>query len=169
MIENIKTILFALVLAFFQAFVLQHVEFSAWLRPMPYLVLLLTLPLQTNKFIVLGIAFVFGTFIDLLSGNFGIHSGSMVVFAFVKNTIDNRFVDVDSLALQGETFVSRYGKGYLYYLYYSLSLIFVHHLIFFSLDYFEFRSTLRILGLTLGSSFFTFIFIEIINLIYKKQ
>lgn len=169
MIENIKTILFAIALAFFQAFILQHVEFSAWLRPMPYLVLLLTLPLQTNRFIVLTIAFFYGTFIDLLSGNFGIHSGSMVVLAFVKNSIDNRFIDIDSLTLQGETFVTRNSKGYLYYLYYSLSLIFVHHLTFFSLDYFEFRSALRILGLSLGSSLFTFVFIELIQLIYKKR
>ncbi len=169
MIENLKTILFALILAFFQAFILQHVEFTSWLRPMPYLILLFTLPLNTNKFVVLGIAFVLGTFIDLLSGNFGIHSGSMVVFTFVKNSVDKRFVDIDSLALQGETFVTRTSKGYFYYLYYSISLIFVHHLMFFSLDYFEFRSTLRILGLTIGSSLFTFLFIELIHLIYKKR
>jgi len=169
MIDNIKSILFAVVLAFFQAFILQHVEFSAWLRPMPYMLLLLTLPLQTNKFTILSIAFFYGTFIDLLSGNFGIHSGSMVVLAFVKNIIDNKFVDDDSLTLQGENFVTKNSKGYLYYAYYTLSLIFVHHLTFFSLDYFELRSILRILGLTIGSSLFTFSFIELINLIYKKR
>ena len=106
MIEYIKLFLIALVLAFLQSFIIQEVDMGFWMRPMPYLMLFMVLPVNTNKYAQLVIAFVFGTFIDLLSGSFGTHAASCVFMVFFKNLIDHRFVDFDSIQLQGENYIN---------------------------------------------------------------
>lgn len=168
MIEFLKLFIIAAILAFLQAFIIQQVDMGVWLRPMPYLLVFLITPVQLNKYGILVGGFIFGLFIDLLAGTFGIHAASTVIFVFAKNFIDQKLIDIDSLKLQGETYVTMNTKGWAFYAYYSLAIIGIHHLTFFMLDYFEFVSFFRMLLSTIVSTIGTFLLILLFKSIIKR-
>ena len=66
MIQSLKIIGIALIVAFLQVFIIQQVYLGFWLHPMPYLVVFLIIPINFDKFGYLILAFLFGTLIDLL-------------------------------------------------------------------------------------------------------
>jgi len=168
MIAFLRLFLIAAVLAFLQAFIIQQVDMGVWLRPMPYLLLFFITPININKYGILVGGFFFGLFIDILAGNFGIHAASIVVVLYAKNFIDQRFIDFDSLKLQGETYVTVNTKGWLFFTYYALSIIAIHHLTFFMLDYFEFVSFFRMLLSTVVSAIGSFLLILLFKSIIKS-
>jgi len=168
MIAFLRLFLIAAVLAFLQAFIIQQVDMGVWLRPMPYLLLFFITPININKYGILVGGFFFGLFIDILAGNFGIHAASFVVMLYAKNFIDQRFIDFDSLKLQGETYVTLNTKGWLFFTYYALSIIAIHHLTFFMLDYFEFVSFFRMLLSTVVSAIGSFLLILLFKSIIKS-
>jgi rod shape-determining protein MreD len=168
MIAFLRFFLIAAVLAFLQAFIIQQVDMGVWLRPMPYLLLFFITPININKYGILVGGFFFGLFIDILAGNFGIHAASIVVVLYAKNFIDQRFIDFDSLKLQGETYVTVHTKGWAFFSYYALSIIAIHHLTFFMLDYFEFVSFLRMLLSTVVSAIGSFLLILLFKSIIKS-
>ncbi len=146
-------------------FILQQVNFGFWLHPMPYLMLFLIVPINFDRFGYLIVAFVFGTFIDLLSGSFGTHAASCVAMVYAKYHIENRFIDFESLQLQGENYLNIRSKGWLTFTYYSLSLIFIHHLVFFALDYFSWKYFFHTIISAILSTLGTFLLI----LLYKNM
>lgn len=168
MIEGIKHILIAIIIGLLQSYLIQEVPMGFYLKPMPYLMLFLVLPLDLNRFVVLISAFVYGTLIDLSSGSFGTHSAAVVIMVFIKHYIDRTLIDFDSLKLQGESYIGLDSKGWLFFTYYTAGLIFVHHLIFFSLDFFEFRSILRILSTSIISTVGTFTLVLLFKSLFKK-
>jgi len=168
MIAFLRLFLIAAVLAFLQAFIIHQVDMGVWLRPMPYLLLFFITPINVNKYGILIGGFFFGLFIDALSGYFGIHAASIVVFLYAKNFIDQRLIDFDSLKLQGENYVTINTKGWLFFSYYALSLIIIHHLTFFMLDYFEFLRYFRILISILVSALGSFLLILLFKSIIKS-
>lgn len=153
-----------MVVAFLQAFIINQVDLGFWLHPMPYLVVLLILPINFNKFGYLFTAFIFGTLIDLLSGSFGMHAASCVAMVFFKYHIENRFIDFESLQLQGESYLKIHSKGWPVFLYYTLTLIAIHHLVCFSLEFFSINYLLDILLSTVISTVGTLLLI----LLYKN-
>lgn len=163
MIDALKYIGIAILLSFLQVFVIQQVDVGFWLQPMPYLYLFLILPINFNRYGYLFAAFFMGTFIDFLSGSFGTHATSCLLMVFAKKIIDERFIDFESLQLQGESYLNTESKGILTFFYYTISIIGVHHLAFFTLDYFEWRLTFEIILTTVLSSLGSFLLI----LIYK--
>ena len=168
MIAFLRLFIIAAVLAFLQAFIIQQIDMGVWLRPMPYLLLFFITPININKYGILVGGFFFGLFIDILAGNFGIHAASIVVVLYAKNFIDQRFIDFDSLKLQGETYVTVNTKGWLFFTYYALSIIAIHHLSFFMLDYFEFVSFFRMLLSTVVSAIGSFLLILLFKSIIKS-
>jgi rod shape-determining protein MreD len=168
MIAFLRLFIIAAVLAFLQAFIIQQVDMGVWLRPMPYLLLFFITPININKYGILVGGFFFGLFIDILAGNFGIHAASIVVVLYAKNFIDQRFIDFDSLKLQCETYVTVNTKGWLFFYYYALSIIAIHHLTFFMLDYFEFVSFFRMLLSTVVSAIGSFLLILLFKSIIKS-
>jgi rod shape-determining protein MreD len=168
MIEYIKLFLIGLTIAFIQSFIIQEVDMGFWMRPMPYILLFLIIPINYNKYAQLILAFLFGTFIDMLSGSFGTHAASAVFMVFMKGLIDRRFVDFDSIQLQGETYINIDTKGQLFFTYYTFSLIFIHHFIFFALDFFEWIRVFRILGTTLISAVGTYLLVLLYKSIFKR-
>ena len=168
MIEVVKLFLIAVILGFCQAFIIQEVDMGVWLRPMPYLFLFFISPINTNRYAILALAFILGTFIDLMSDTFGTHSAATVAMVFAKHYIDKRWIDFDSLKLQGETYIGIETRGWPFYAYYTLSLVFIHHFTFFLLDYFELVSFFRMLITTLVSSAGTFLLILLLKSIFRR-
>lgn len=168
MIHVLKIALIALAIAFLQVFILQQVDMGFWLHPMPYLMLFLIIPINFDRFGYLILGFVFGTFIDLLSGSFGTHAASCVAMVFFKYHIEHRFVDFESLQLQGESYLNLQSRGWITYFYYAISIIGFHNLVFFSLDFFSLSHIGDILLSTLVSSLGTFLLVLLYKNVFNK-
>jgi hypothetical protein len=127
--------------------------------PMPYIYLIFILPFSMNRFLTLFIAFALGFLLDGMSDSFGKNAAAGVVLAFVKHYADRTLLDIDSIQLQGYNYLTPAYKGFRYYAVYTLVLCFLHHLVFFSLDYFKFSAFFTILWVSLLSCIATFLFI----------
>lgn len=169
MIEIARYIFSGLLLAFVQTFILQEVNIAWWIKPMPYILLFLNIPISVNKFGMLIGAFFFGLTIDAFGGSMGMHTAACVTLVYVKYHIDAYFLDENSMQLQGLSVMHEDYKGWQGYYAYVFSLAFLHHLVFFTFDYFRWSAILSILFVSLTSAIATVLFIQIFRLLTGKR
>ena len=64
-----------------QVLFLNNVQFNNYINPLVYLILIITLPQNTEKWFLIIYAFSLGILIDLFEGNIGINASSLVFIA----------------------------------------------------------------------------------------
>lgn len=160
----------ALLLVLLQHLVINEVRFGAdYLEPMPYIYLLLIIPFYTNRYVQLIFAFLMGFSLDVLNNTQGMNSAACVFLVYAKVYSENNIIDKEAIELQGANFVSLHAKGFRYYASYIGILIFIHHLVYFSLDYFKFSQFFTILLVSLLSTISTFVLIQGIRILMRHQ
>lgn len=159
LIEGIRYFLVGLLLIVIQFFLIQQVNFGTWVLPMPYVYLILILPFQMNRFAVLIIAYLTGFLLDGISDSNGLHAAACTTLAFARHFADKLLLDTDSIQLQGMNYLTPSYKGFRYYFIYTSLLVLIHHLVFFSLNYFKFTAFFTIIWVSLLSTLATFVFI----------
>jgi len=165
MIEVIRFIIGGLFLALIQTLIFKEVNIAWWIKPMPYVYLFLILPLSSNKFAVLIGAFFFGLTIDAFGGSLGMHTAACVTTVFVKNYIDLYFLYENSMQLQGMRYMQIDYKGWQWYGVYIFSILLIHHLVYFTFDYFSWTALFTILFVSVCSVLGSLIFIQIFRLL----
>lgn len=165
MIEVIRYIFGGVFFALIQTLIFKEVNIAWFIKPMPYVYLMLIIPLSTNRFGVLIGAFFFGLTIDAFGGSLGMHTAACVTTVFVKNYIDIYFLDEDSMQLQGMRYMQIDYKGWQWYGIYTFSIVFIHHLVYFIFDYFSWTSLLTILFVSVCSTLASLLFIQIFRLL----
>lgn len=159
LLDSLRYAFLGLLLLVIQFLLIQNVNFSTWIQPMPYIYLLFILPFSFNKYLVLGIAYLMGFLLDSAGDTYGMHAAATCMMAFAKINIDQKILDIDSIQLQGYNFLTPGYKGFRYYAVYVMLLVFLHHLIFSILNYFKFSAFFNILGVSALSTVATFLFI----------
>ena len=69
---------------FFQIFILNNIQFSGYLNPYYYVILILSIPGKTSKSITLLLSFLIGSIIDVFSNSYGVHAFASVLIAYLK-------------------------------------------------------------------------------------
>lgn len=151
----LKWLFTALIWALIQVYLVDQLNIAWWIKPLPYLYFIFILPFDINKFGLLVIAYFFGLSIDILSGSIGIHTASTLTTVFIKYFIDHRFFNLDSIQLQGHNTINEYAIGRMSFIGYILSILFIHHFLFFLLDYFDLTQLPLVLLLSVTSSIVT--------------
>ncbi len=159
----------ALIWALIQVYLVDQLNIAWWIKPLPYLYFIFILPFDLNKFGGLVIAYFFGLTIDVLSGTIGIHTAATLTTVFIKYFIDHRFFNLDSIQLQGHYTINEYAIGRMSYIGYALSIIFIHHFLFFALDYFEFNQIPLIFLLSATSSVVTLFIVFLATKLIPRQ
>lgn len=159
LLDSFKYLLLGLLLIFVQFFLIQQVNFGTWILPMPYTYIIFIFPFFLNRYLSLFMAYFLGFMLDGIGDSYGIHSAACVTMAFAKYYVDNKILDIDSIQLQGHNYLTPAYKGFRYYAIYCISLIVIHHLVFFSLLYFKLSSFFTIIGISLLSCLASFLFI----------
>jgi len=148
-----------------QVLFLNNVQFNNYINPLVYLILIITLPQNTEKWFLIIYAFFLGLFLDLFEGNIGLNSSSLVFVSFFKPYLYNILIlqnsidDKDKLGLKN--------LGIQTFSIYALTLIFVHNSFLFLLERFSSLSILLLLEIIL-STVVTFIIILIFQLFTFK-
>ena len=149
-----------------QILLLNNIQFISYINPLVYLVLIITLPQDTEKWFIILYAFFIGILLDIFEGNMGLNSSSLVFIAFItpylhktlipKNSIDDR----DKLNLQV--------LGLKTFSVYAFSVIFIHHTFLFTLENFSSNDIIFLLFKVLLASIVTFVIILIFQLFTFK-
>lgn len=137
-------------LIFLQIFVLNQIELHQYIRPIIYPLIILMLPLNTPRSLVLLIGLAIGLIMDVSSNTLGLHASVCVLIAYLRYWV-LRFHrprgDFDAELMPS---VSSYGWSW--YLIYAGSLLFIHQCSYFFLEIFSFQY----LGETLMKVVFSF-------------
>ncbi len=141
-IEIFRYIISGIILVLLQFFLVQEINFGGWIKPMPYILFLFTLPFTLNRFALLFIAFFTGLFLDAISNTGGIHAAACISLAAARSWTDSNLLNTDAIILQGFKYLTPAYKNFRYFATYILALTFIHHLVYFTLDYYSFRAFL---------------------------
>ena len=152
------------ILILLQVLILDHIHFLGYINPYLYLAFIIFLPLKTNRIYVLILSFVLGLSIDIFNDSGGVHAGASVAVAYLRPLIVRLSFginyDLNTIKLNSAKLSTQ--------ILFILIMVFVHHLIMFSLSYFSINYTVEILKNTLSSGIFSSVLIFITLMLTKK-
>tara|TARA_B100000767_G_scaffold188888_1_gene176229 strand:- start:116 stop:601 length:486 start_codon:yes stop_codon:yes gene_type:complete len=148
-----------------QVLVLNQVLFSAYINPFLYVILIISLPLNTPKWFLLFYAFLLGFFIDIFSGSLGFHSTATILIAFFKPFISKITIPHNILGDTDDITLKKIGNKA--FITFSLFLILIHNSCLFIIEHLSFN--LAIAGKILASSIVTLIIVLIAQLFHQKK
>ncbi|UZO81276.1 rod shape-determining protein MreD [Aquimarina sp. ERC-38] len=153
----------ALVLA--QVILFNHINFLGYINPYIYIIYIALAPLNTHKSLFLFVSFLLGLSIDMFGDSGGVHAAACVSTAFSRPII---LRSVFGLSYEFQTMkLSRVGLVPLFT--YVAALVSIHHIILFSLEYFNIAHILQIAKKTLFSGILSSVVITIILIFFRKK
>lgn len=162
---TINSVVRFVVLILAQVLIFNHVNFIGSVNPYPYILFILLFPVNNNRPLFIFLSFMLGLFVDLFSDSGGIHAAACVSIAFVRPPVlkfsFGMIYEHQTIKFNNTEFGNR--------VIYFLILIFLHHLIAFSLEVFNISNILLILKKTLFSSVFTLILCILISVLFSNK
>lgn len=132
-----------LVVILFQILVMDNVMINGYMVPYVYLVFIILMPFETPRWIILVSAFILGLGIDLHEHTLGMHTAASVLAAYSRPYILNLLSPRDGY--EPETFPRIHYYGFLWFLKYTVLIVFIHHLLLFYLEVFQLQDFLSTL------------------------
>jgi len=159
--------LFFIVLVLLQVLLFNNIQFSGYVNPYIYIMFLLLLPVEIPGWVLLIISFFTGLTIDFFSGSAGMHTSATVLAGFVRPYVLRVISPRDGYDAGVEPSMSAYGARW--FLIYTLVIVAVHHTALFYMEVFRFSDFFTTLFRVLLSSFFSIIFIFLLEFLRKTK
>ncbi len=151
-----------------QVLIVQNINLSSYIILLPYVLVILMLPFESNRLFVLIISFLLGLCIDYFYDSSGIHSAACTFIGFFRHYVLKYFSPRDGYEVGLKPTIKDMGINW--FSNYSVMLIFSHHLLLFYLEVFRFSEFFSTLLRIILSSLGTFGLIYLIQLlIYNNQ
>jgi rod shape-determining protein MreD len=157
--------LFFILLLVLQLLLFNNIQFSGYVNPYVYLMFILLLPVEIPSWLVLLLSFSTGLIMDFFSGSPGMHSSATVLAGFVRPYVLRIIAPRDGYEQGSEPSMLIY--GFRWFLSYTLLIVLIHHSALFYLEVFRFSEFFRTMLRVLLSSFFSIIFILLLEY-YRK-
>ena len=154
-----------ILLILLQVLVLNHIQFSGFVNPYVYIMIVLLLPSVTPSWLVLIISFLSGLVIDLFSGSPGMHASATLLAGFSRQYVLRIISPRDGYESGSDLSMAAY--GFRWFFIYAAVIVLIHHTALFFLEVFRFTDFFRTIFRILLSSFFTLGFILLISY-YRK-
>ncbi len=163
----LKNIIRFILLILFQILVLDTVQFGGYIIPYVYLLFILLLPLDTNKSLLLLLAFFTGLSIDFFENTLGLHAAAVVFMAFARPGVIKFYFPTLEHTRGEEPGLSKLGiTGFLKY---SFTLVFLDQFLLSFLEVFSLHDFLQILSHVLINALFTTLGILITVMLFTPQ
>jgi rod shape-determining protein MreD len=150
------TIIF-LVLILLQILLFNNIQFSGYVNPYIYIMLILLLPVEIPAALLLFISFFTGLTVDFFTATTGMHAGATVIAGFVRPYILRLVAPRDGYEPGATPSMQIY--GFRWFLIYSGLIVLIHHFALFYFEVFRFAGFFRTFSRVLISSVFTVTFI----------
>lgn len=150
-VQNIGRFLFLLLL---QVIVLNQINFLKFINPMVYVLWVILFPIRKSKTLLLISSFLLGLSIDFFSDSGGIHAAALTLVAFIRLPILKAVLgksDFDYLLFNIRSI--SFLKAFIF----IGNIILIHHLVVFSLEYFNFNEFYEIIQKVIIASLATIV------------
>jgi len=132
-----------LVVVIFQVLVMDNVMINGYMIPYVYLLFILLMPFETPPWVLLVSGFILGLSIDLFENTPGMHTAATVLVAFIRPYLLKLLASRDGY--EPETFPRIHYYGIVWFLKYTLIIVFIHHFALFYLEVFQLKDFLSTL------------------------
>jgi len=146
-----------LVLMLLQVLLFNNIQFSGYINPFVYVMMIMLLPVEISAWLLLLVSFFTGLTVDIFSGSMGMHASATVLAGFVRPFVLRIISPRDGYETGSSLSMAVY--GFRWYLIYTLIIILIHHTALFYLEVFRFAGFFRTLLRVLLSSLFSVTFI----------
>jgi rod shape-determining protein MreD len=163
-----KSLIYFVVVILLQILIFDNVGISSMeVVPAFFILFVLFLPFETPKWLILVMSFLLGLIIDIFTDASGLNASSTVFIGYIRPFI------LQYLAPRGGydagTLPRVQDFGVLWYVKYSLTLIFCHQFVFYFLENFGFHDFFFVLIKVLIGSIFSFVLIFISQFILFRK
>jgi rod shape-determining protein MreD len=155
----LRFIFTAIAILLFQVLILNNIQFSGFINPYIYVMIIMLLPVEMAQWIVLLISFGVGLIMDSSAGTPGMHTSATVLAGFVRPHLLSYISPSDGYQ-QGE-WPSMYIYGARWFAAYAMWMLLVHHTAFFFIEVFKFQDFFRTLIRVVFSTTFSLIFVVV--------
>ncbi len=155
------------VLILAQVLLVNHIRLGGYVHPYIYLIFIMLLPFNVQKWELLLWGFALGFCIDLFTGTLGLHAGATTLMAFCRPTIiklvsgNQKIENVQAPDLRL--------LGGVWFLRYAFCMVLVHHAALFLLESFSFRLIGQVLLRILLSVPVSVFLIMILLYLFKRE
>jgi hypothetical protein len=165
--EIIKNIIRAVLLILLQVLVIQNINLGPYIIMLPYVLIILILPFETPRLLMLFLSFLTGLIIDFFYDSSGLHASACTLMGFARYYVLKYISPREGYEPGVRPTVEDMGLAW--YLSYAGTLVLLHHLLFFYLEVFRisefFRTFLRVILSSLG----TFALIYLIQFLFYNN
>ena len=145
--EIIKYLVRFLLLILIQGLIVKNIELGIYINPFLYVLLIIALPFNIPKWLLLTVAFFTGLTVDVFYDTIGIHASACVFMAYCRPYVYNLFSPRGGYESSKKPSVRDLGISW--FLSTTAILIVLHHLVLFYLEVFKlsefFQTFLRII------------------------
>jgi rod shape-determining protein MreD len=141
-----------ILLLLLQVLIFNNIRFLGYVNPLLYILFFISLPSNTNRPLLLGLAFLMGTLLDIFSNTPGMYAFATVFIAFARKNILQLFVPRDMYAAYEPTMKV---LGISIFLKYTATMVVALHLLLFTLEAFSFQNYWMVLVKTVVNSAIT--------------
>lgn len=160
--ENLKLLASFVIIIILQVGVFNNMNLYEIINPSLYLIIFILYRTTFDKTSLILLGFVTGVIIDLTAQTYGCHTIATITICFSRGLLENYFFGVNSNLPKAMISGTRLGNR----LFFFLSIIFIHQLIYFSLIFLSFSFINTIIFYTLLNSIITFIVIWVTTKIF---
>ncbi len=121
---------------FFQVVILDNIYLGGYARIFFYIIFILSLPIEINRYTLMILGFILGFCIDIFNNTPGMHTFATVTAAFVRPGVLKIYAPRDDYEPGEKPLLSNY--GYFWFMRYALTIILIHHFVFYFIEVFRF-------------------------------
>jgi hypothetical protein len=162
--EILKNILRFIVLVLVQVLIIQNINLTSYIILLPYVMVILMLPFETHRLVVLFAAFLLGVSIDYFYDSSGIHAAACTAMGFSRYYVLKYVAPREGYEVGVKPTIDDMGVAW--FLNYAGTLILIHHFFLFNLEIFRFSEFFKTLFRIVLSSIGTYGVIYIFQLLF---
>jgi rod shape-determining protein MreD len=118
-----------IVLVLVQVLIFNQVQLFGYINPFIYILFIMLLPLNTPRYILLFSGFFLGLTIDVFSNSLGMHAAASVFIAYIRPFVIRSISNREEVR---NNYPGLKQNSFPWFLYYTILMVFIHHLLFFS-------------------------------------
>lgn len=163
----IRFILLFVFLVLAQVLIFDNLYMIGFINLFVYIFFVMMLPIETNRFSVLILAFILGLSVDIFNSTPGLHASATTLMAYFRPFVLSIYSPRDGYDAHKEPGIKTYGVYW--FLRYAITLILIHHTFLFFVEVFTFTYFFHTIAKIILSSVSTLFFVVLAYLLFSKK
>lgn len=154
-----------IILVLLQALILSNINFLGYINPYLYILFIILLPVNLSQTKVIFFAFLLGLSVDFFQDSGGVHATACLVIAYLRPLLLRSTFGItyehQTMKLKNTSMGER--------LQFIMTVVFIHHLVLFSMEFFNYSHFLLIAKHILFSGIFSTLLIFFTMLVFVRR